>query len=196
MPGGEKKARGFLDQVGIGRGAQNRHRHIIEALLEFCAEHLVGHLEQDRAALAAAHGVEGAAHQVGKLLDRMRHGGPFGDTAVDVGGPEGRADILPLGREAGRNDQHRHVLGKGLRDAREGVLDAGAVLRGEHPVPHPAADARIAVRHADADALLPAEDRPYVDLGACLDQGIARIAGQEGRALAPENLGDDVGAVH
>src|SRR6516225_2329348 len=126
----------------------------------------------------------------------MRHGGPLGDAAVDVGSPEGRADILPLRREASRNDQHRHVLGKRLRDAREGILDAGAVLRGEDPVLHPAADARIAVRHADTDTLLPAEDRPYVDLGTGLDQRIARIAGQEGRTLAPENLGDDVGAVH
>ncbi len=196
MLGGEQRPRGLLDQIGIGRAAQHRHRHVIELALEAGFEHLVGNLEQHRAALAAAHGVEGAAHQLRQLPHRMGHGGPFGDRTVDVGGPEGRPDVLPLGRKAGRNDQHRHVLGIGLGDARERVLDAGTVLGREHAVLPAAPDARIAVRHADADALLPAEDRPDVELRTGLDQRIARIARQKGGSLALEDLGDDVGTVH
>ena len=55
---------------------------------------------------------------------------------------------------------------------------------------------RIAVGDADADALLPAQDRPDVDRGAGLDQRVARIAGQKFRALALEDFGNDSGAVH
>src|SRR5262249_25033989 len=94
------------------------------------------------------------------------------------------------------NHQHRHVLGVGLGDAGKGVLDAGAGLRREHAVAPAALDAAVAVGHADADALLPAQDRPDVERGAGLDQRIARIAGEKLRALALENLGNDFGAVH
>ncbi len=50
----------------------------------------------------------------------------------------------------------------------------------------------IAVGDADADALLPAQDRTDVERGAGLDQRIARIAGEEFGALALEDFGDDV----
>ena len=48
-------------------------------------------------------------------------------------------------------------------------------------------DARIAVRDADADALLPAQDGADVELGAGLDQRL-RIAGEEFGTLALENF--------
>ncbi len=50
----------------------------------------------------------------------------------------------------------------------------------------------VAVRDADADALLPAQDGADVERGAGLDQRIARIAGEELRAFALEDFGDDV----
>jgi protein-disulfide isomerase-like protein with CxxC motif len=53
-----------------------------------------------------------------------------------------------------------------------------------------------AVRHADADALLPAQDRPHVDRRTGLDQRIARITGEEFGALTLDDRGNDVGAVH
>ncbi len=86
----------------------------------------------------------------------------------------------------------RHVLGKGLRDAGEGILDAGPGLGGEHAVALAAFDARIAVGDADADALLPAENRTNIERGARLDQGIARIAGEKLGSLALEDFGNDV----
>ena len=88
-------------------------------------------------------------------------------------------------------DQHRDILGIGLGDAGERVLDAGAGLRGEHAVALAALDAGVAVRDADADALLPAQDGADIERGARLDQRIARIAGQELRALALEDFGDE-----
>ena len=54
----------------------------------------------------------------------------------------------------------------------------------------------IAVGEADADALLPAEDRADVEGGAALDQRVARIGGEEVRAFAAEDFSDDVCAVH
>ena len=196
MLGGEQRPRRRLDEVGIRRGAQDRHWHIVERACEFRLEDLVGNFQQDRAALAAAHGVKGAAHQVRELLHVVRHGGPLGDTAVDFRGPEGRPDILPLGRKSGRDDQHRHILGIGLRHARKRVLDAGPVLGRKHAVLPAAPNARIAIRHADADAFLPAQDRPDVELGTGFDQRIARIAGEERGSLALENFRDDIGTIH
>ena len=72
----------------------------------------------------------------------------------------------------------------------------GPCLGGEYAILLAALDAGIAVGHADADALLPAQDGPDVERGAGLDQRIARIAGEELGSLAPENFGDDGGAVH
>ena len=60
----------------------------------------------------------------------------------------------------------------------------------------PRFDAAIAVGDADADALLPAEDRANVDRRAGLDDLIARIAGEKFSALDLEDLGNDFGAVH
>src|SRR5262244_4551951 len=121
---------------------------------------------------------------------------PLGDRPVDVGGAEYRPDILSRQRQPGRNDQQRDVLGKGLGNAGKGVLDARSGLGGEYAVALAALDTGIAVRQADADALLPAENRTDVERGAGLDQRIAGIAGEKLRSLAPEDFGDDGGAIH
>ena len=96
----------------------------------------------------------------------------------------------------GGNHQHWHILGIGLGNARKGVLDPRPLLGGEHAVLLASPDAGKAVRHADADPLLPAQDGSYVERGAGLDQRVARIAGQELCPFAPKNLGKDVSAVH
>src|SRR5262245_50237974 len=126
----------------------------------------------------------------------MRQRRPLGDRPVDIGGAEYRPDILSRQRQPGRNDQQRDVLGKGLGNAGKGVLDARSGLDGEYAVAPAALDAGIAVRQADADALLPAQDRTDVERGAGLDQGVARIAGEKLRSLAPKDFGDDGGAIH
>jgi hypothetical protein len=97
--------------------------------------------------------------------------------------------MLPRGSNA--PDDSIGTFSKGLGHAREGVLDAGAGLGCEHAVAPAAADARIAVRDAHADALLPAQDGADVELGTGLDQRVARIAGEELGALPPEDFGDD-----
>ncbi len=181
---------------GSGAHARVRHRLVIELALERLLEHLDRHLDQHRAALAGAHGVIGAAEQVRQLGGRMGHGGPFGDRAERLGGAEGRPLVLPLERIAGRNHQQRHILAEGLGDAGKGILDAGALLDGEHAVLLAAADAREAVGDADADALLAAQDGADIELGAGVDHRITRIAGEEFRPLALEDLGDDVGTIH
>jgi hypothetical protein len=99
-------------------------------------------------------------------------------------------------RQPGRNDQERDVLGKGLGDAGKRVLDAGTGLGGEYAVALAMPDTGIAVRQANADALLPAQNRTDVERGAGLDQRITGIAGEELRSLAPKDFGDDGGAVH
>jgi hypothetical protein len=126
----------------------------------------------------------------------MRQRRPLGDRPVDVGSAEDRPNVLSRQRQPGRNDQERDVLGKGLGDAGKGVFDAGPGLGGEYAVALAALDTGIAVRQADADALLPAQNRTDVERGAGLDQRVAGIAGEELRSLAPEDLGDDGGAIH
>ena len=152
----EQHLHGLLDRIRIGRHPGHRHRRVVERALEFRLEHLVGHLDHHRAAFARAHGVIGAPHQIGQFLHIVRQRGPFGDRAVDVGGAEHRPHVLPRQRQTAGDDQHRDVLGIGLRHAGKRILDAGAVLRGEHAVPPAAPDARIAVGDADPDPLLPA----------------------------------------
>ena len=194
--GPEQHAHRRLDRVGIGRRALHRHRCVIELARVLRLPHLGGNLDEHRAALPAAHGVIRPAHQVGQLLNRMRHGRPFGDGPINVGSAEHRPHVLPRQRQTCRDDEKGHVLGKGLRHAREGVLDARARLRSEDAVALAALDAGIAVRQADADALLPAQNRTDVERGAGLDQRVAGIAGEELRSLAPEDFGDDGGAIH
>ncbi len=192
----EQHARGLLDGFGIGRGALHRHRGVVDLALELGFEDPVGHLQQDRPALAGAQRLKGTAHQGRQLLHVRRHGRPLGDRRIDLGGAEGRADMLARRVEAGRDDQQRHVFRIGLGDAGEGVFDAGPVLGSEDAVLLAAADARIAVGHADADALLAAEDRPDVDLRAGVDQRVAGITGEEIGALALDDFSNDVGALH
>ena len=192
----EQHLHGLLDRVGIGRHALHRHRRVVELALEFGLGHLVGNFDQHRAGLAGAHGVIGAPHQVGQFLRRMRQRRPLGDRAIHVGGAEHRPHVLPGERQAAGDDQQRHVLGIGLRDAGKRVLDAGAGLRREYAVALAALDAAVAVGKSDADALLPAQDRPDAQRRARLDDGVARIAGEEFGALALEDFGNDLRAVH
>ena len=138
----------------------------------------------------------GAPHQVGQFLRRVRQRRPFGDRAINVSGAEHRPHVLPRERQAAGDDQHRHILCIGLGDAGECVLDAGPACAREHAVPLATLDAGIAVGEADADALLPAQDRADVERRARLDDRVARIAGEELRALALEDFGDDLRAVH
>src|SRR4029079_15520050 len=73
---------------------------------------------------------------------------------------------------------------------------AGSMLGGENAVLPAGAHAGRAVGHAHAHALLAAEDRPDVEIGAGVDQRIARIAGEKLGPLALEDFGNDVGALH
>ena len=196
MLGREQHFDGFLDGGRIGRGALHWHRAIIEVALEFRLKDLVRHLDQHRPGFARAHGVVGAPHQVGQLRYVMRERRPLGDRAVNVGGAEYRAYILPRQRQAAGNNEKGNVLGIGLSDAGEGVLDARPGLGGEHAIALAALDAGIAVGNADADALLTAQDRANVDRRARFDHGIAWITGKELRTLALENFGNDFGAIH
>ena len=181
---------------GSGAGALHRHRLVNQLALELGLGDFVRHFDQHRAGFAGAHRLIGAPHQVGQFLHVVRQRRPFGHRPIDGGGAEGRAHILLGQRHAAGHDQQRHVLGVGLGDARERVLDAGPGLGGEHAVLLAALDARIAVGDADADALLPAQDRADVDRRARLDHLIARITGEKFGAFALENFGNDFGAIH
>jgi hypothetical protein len=131
-----------------------------------------------------------------QLLHRGGHRRIFGHRRIDFGGAECRRDVLAFRGKAGRDHQHRHILRIGLRHAGEGILDAGAMLGGEDAVLLARADAAEAVGHADAHAFLPAKDRPDVELGAGVDQRIARIAGEKLGSFALEDFCDDIGALH
>ena len=177
MLGREQHVGGFLDRRRIGRGALHRNRLVIERAFEFGVRDFVRHFDQHRAGFAGAHGVVGAPHQVRQFPHVMRQRRPLGHRAIDVGGAKDRTHILPRQRQASGKDEKRHVLGKGLRDPGKGVLDARPGLGGEHAVSLAALDARIAVGNADADALLPAQDRADVDCRTGFDHRIARITG-------------------
>ncbi len=110
--------------------------------------------------------------------------------------PERRLDILAVERVAGRNDEYRHVLAERLGDAGIGVLDPRPVLGREHAVLFSLPDARKPVGDADPDALLAAQDGPDIERRAGLDQRVARVAGKKFRPLAPEDLRNDIRAVH
>ncbi len=194
--GGEQQLHRAFDRVGIGCGAHDGHGLMVELALILGFEHVVGHFEEHGTGLAAAHRVIGAAQKIGKLVDMMGERRPFGDRPEDVGGAEGRLLIVAVGREARRDDQYRDVLRERLGDAGKGILDARPVLSGEDTVLPSLADAREAVGHADADALLPAEDGADVDLGAGVDQRVARIAGEEFGALALQDFGNELCTVH
>jgi hypothetical protein len=187
---------GFPDGVGIRRGALHRHRHVIERALVFGGENLVGHLDQDGTGLAAAHGLIGAPQQVRQFLRRVRQRRPFGHRPKNLGGAECRPHILPGQRHAAGNDQKRDVLGKRLRHPGKGVLDAGPHLGGEDAVALAALDPGKAIGDADADALLPAQDRPDIKCRAGLDHRVTWIARQEFGAFALEDFGDNFGSVH
>jgi hypothetical protein len=187
---------GLLDCRRIGGGALRHDRPVIELALEFGVEHLVRHFEQHRAGLARAQRVIGAPHQVGQFLHVMRQRRPLGHRAIDVGGAKHRTHILATERQAAGNHQERHILGIGLGDAGKGILDARPGLRGEYAVRFAAFDPRIAVSDADADALLPAQDRTDVDGGAGLDDRIAWVTRQEFGPLALENVGNHCSAIH
>ena len=60
----------------------------------------------------------------------------------------------------------------------------------------PRADAGETVCHADAHPFLPAKDRPDVELGAGVNQRIARITREKLGPFALEDFCDDVGALH
>jgi hypothetical protein len=192
----EQHAHRRLDRIGIWGGALHGDGSIIEFARVFGLPNFGRNLYEYRPALAAAHGVIGAAHQVRQLLHRMGQCRPFGDRPVHVGCAEYRAHVLARQRQPGGNHEQRDVLGKRLGDPRKGILDAGTRLRGEYAIALAALDAGVTVRQADAHALLPAEDRANVEGGAGLDQRVARIAREKLRALAPEDFGDDGGAVH
>src|SRR5262249_39067438 len=113
-----------------------------------------------------------------------------------VGGAEYRPHVLSRQRQPGRKHQQRDVLGKCLGNARKRILDARPRLRGKYAVALAALDAGIAVRHADADAFLPAENRANVERGAGLDQRVAWIAGEKLCALASEDFRDNGRPVH
>jgi len=118
-------------------------------------------------------------------------------------GDEGRVE-----RGAGRRLSHQaEVTAETVRvvrsTARAGVGRRQAetdpdhtVLRREHAVLPPLADARETIRHRDARALLAAEDRTNVDLGARVDQRIARVAGKELRPLALQHLCNELRTFH
>ena len=70
------------------------------------------------------------------------------------------------------------------------------MLSGEDTVLASLANARETVGHRDAGALLAAEDRADVDLGAGVDQRIARVAGEELGALALQHFRNELRTVH
>jgi hypothetical protein len=94
-----------LDRVGVGSGALHRDGSIIELARVFGLPNFGRNLDEHRPAFAAAHGMIGAAHQVGELLHRMGKRRPFGDRPVHVGGAEHRPHVLPRQRQPGRNDE-------------------------------------------------------------------------------------------
>ena len=203
LPGPEHRVLGRrqhlrrLPQRGrVGRRALRHDGLVVELARQLLLPHLGRDLDQHRAAPAGPHRLEGAAHQLRHFGHGVRAGRPLGDRGVDLRGVEGRVAVLPVQRLAGRQDQHRHVLGIGLGDAGEGVLDAGSGLGREHPVAAAAVDPAVAVRQPDADPLLAAQDRADADLRAGLDQRVARVAGEEPGPLAPEDFRDGLGSVH
>jgi hypothetical protein len=196
MFGREQHARRLFHRVGIRRAAQHRHRLVVERALEGRLEDRVRHFDQNRPGLAAAHRLVGAPHHLRQFLHRGSHRGIFGNRGIDFRGAEGRRDVLAFRRKSGRDHQHRHILRIGLRHAGEGILDAGPMLGGKDAVLLARADAAEAVGHADAHALLPAEDGADVELGAGIDQRIARVAGEKLGPLALEDFCDDIGALH
>jgi hypothetical protein len=194
--GSEQHLRGFLHRVRVGCRALHGHRLVVELALELGVKHLIGNLDHHRAGLAGAHGVVGAAHQVRQFLHIVRERRPLGHRLVDLGSAEHRVQVLPRQRKSRGDDEKRHVLGVGLRDPGERILDARTGLRGEHAVLLAALDAAVAVGEAHADALLPAQDGADVERRTRLDDRIARIAGEKIGALALEDLSDDLRAVH
>ena len=92
----EEHAHGVLNRLRVGSRANDRDGPIVDLAFEPGIKHLVRNLQQNGAAFAAAHGVEGAPQEIGQVVNGMRHGRPFDDRREDLCGAKRWANILAL----------------------------------------------------------------------------------------------------
>ena len=193
---GQQHGGGALHGVRIRGHTNGLDGAIIERAVELRLKDFCRHFDENRAALAAAHDLVGPTKQVGQFLHMVRQRGPFCDGTEHLGRAENRMVILLLESVTGRNNQHRHVLRKGLRHAGESVLRARPLLRYKHAIPAPAHHAREAVCNTHAHALLATQYRANIYLRGRINERVARIAREHLGSLALEDFCDDVSPVH
>jgi hypothetical protein len=139
--------------------------------------------------------VEGAPHQLEHASGLAHFRRPFGYGPKVLHRVERRRREAAADAVAG-NEQYRNVIAEHLRCAGKAVLDPGAALHREHAGALAVAGAADAVGDADPDALLAAHDRPDADLGAGIDERLARIADQVLDPFSLENARDGLGNLH
>ncbi len=186
----------FTHRGRIRTGPRTLHRHVVEFAFEFRRHRVDRRLDQHRSAATGAQPVERVTQRRRNAIDVGHERTPLRDVAVVVVRTEHRRDALPLRRFAGRQHQHRHVVGERLRDTGERVLRAGTLLAHEHAEPLAVRGTAEAVGNRDSHAFLTAHDRADADLRARLDQIVVRIAGDELHAFPLQDLRDDLQSFH
>ena len=195
--GREQRRDGVAHVGGIAGAAMRRDGAVVrDRRIGLFGAHVGGGLEQHgRAAAGAQEGV-GAAQELGDAPRLVDLRAPLGDAAVvqrgaEVGVRPGRA----AGRAAGQ-DEDRHRVGEGVRDAAVGVLDAGARLGDDDAVAAAVHHARVAVGHVDRRALGARHHGPDADRRRGLDQRVVRVAEEVLGALRLQDARDRVVASH
>ncbi len=183
------------DVGGIGCRAERRHRRVVELALDVAIADLGGQLDQDRTGLSRSQVVERAPHQLEHPAGLADLGRPFGDRPEILHGVERGWRKASSDAVAG-DQQHRDVVAEHLGNTGKGVLDARPALHREHAGALAVGRAADAVGDPDADALLPAYDRPDAGLGTEIDQGLARIADEMLDPFRLENARDGFGNFH
>ena len=172
---------GALD-LGVGWAglAGSAHRGVGEnGLVGLGGENVLVHLENHRAGGAGTQGGEGAAHDLGNILDTSEGAPPLAEAVEDAGGDL----LLPLLAEVphgvlAHEKQHGNVVGVAAGDAGEAVGGAGPGAG--HGDADLAGGAGIAVGDLNAEALVAGGKGPDVGSAQGAPEGGQAAAGESG----------------
>ena len=159
---------------------------------------VLGHFEDDRAGRAGAQGGEGAAHDLGDVLDAGEGAAPLAETIEDAGGDF----LLPLLAEVAQGvlaheEQHGDVVGVAAGDAGEAVGCAGAGAG--HGDADLAGGAGVAVGDLDAEAFVAGGEGPDAGGAQGTPEGVEAAAGESGYVAYSflfEGFDDGFGSTH
>ena len=169
-----------------------------DGVVGFGGEDVLGHFEDDGAGGAGAQGGEGAAHDLGDVLDAGEGAAPLAEAVEDGGGDL----LLPLLAEVAQGvlaheEQHGDVVGVAAGDAGEAVGGAGAGAG--HGDADLAGGAGVAVGDFNAEAFVAGGEGPDGGGAQGAPEGGEATAGESGYVAYSflfEGIDDGLGSTH